>query len=102
VVRYEDMVDQPTQAFAAIARHLLMTPTDDQLARAVALTDFARLRAREEADGFKEKPATSAEPFFRQGRSGQWRERLTQEQVERIVAAHGPVMRRFGYWPSPD
>ncbi|MGO9817152.1 MAG: sulfotransferase domain-containing protein [Acidocella sp.] len=35
--------------------------------------------------------------FFRQGKSGQWRERLTPAQAERIAAAHGEVMRQLGY-----
>ena len=33
-------------------------------------------------------------------RLGQWRDVLTPEQVARIEADHGPVMRRFGYLPA--
>lgn len=100
VVRYEDMVEKPSTTFAAIAAHLLMRPSEEQLARAIEMSGFATLRTKEEAAGFKEKPETSKDLFFREGRSGQWRERLTKAQVARVVADHGPVMQRFGYLPS--
>ena len=31
------------------------------------------------------------------GKAGQWREALTPAHVSAIVAAHGPMMMRFGY-----
>jgi hypothetical protein len=37
--------------------------------------------------------------FFREGRIGQWREVLTQPQIDLIVADHREQMARFGYWP---
>lgn len=100
VVRYEDLVAEPEKHFAAIARHLLFTPTDEQLEKAIGMARFDTLKAAEEAAGFIEKPETSAEPFFRAGRPGQWRDVLTEEQVERVVSAHGPVMRKFDYLPD--
>jgi hypothetical protein len=43
-----------------------------------------------------ERPST-AERFFRIGRAGQWREALSADQVKSIIAAHAPMMMRFGY-----
>ena len=99
VVRYEDMVGKPERTFARIARHLLLKPTREQLRQAIDLTSFKRLQAKEAAAGFVEKPDTSVDPFFREGRAGQWRERLTEDQVARIVSAHRKAMRRFDYLP---
>lgn len=99
VVRYEDMVGKPNPTFARIARHVLASPSVEQLRRAIAMSDFNRLRAQEESAGFNEKPEKSVSPFFREGRAGQWREILTPEQVSRIVAAHRPLMKRFDYIP---
>ncbi len=31
------------------------------------------------------------------GRAGQWREALSADQVKAIIAAHAPMMIRFGY-----
>jgi hypothetical protein len=97
-MRYEDLVASPEENFGKVARHLMMTPDDQQLGRAIALTRFDRLRDSEAAAGFKERPH-DIDTFFREGRAGQWRERLTAEQVARVVKAHHPLMRRFGYLP---
>ncbi len=99
VVRYEDLIAKPKEYFGGVARHLLMSPTEDQLAKAIELTGFERLREKEVAAGFVERPDTTNQ-FFRAGKSGQWREKLTAEQVARIVTAHKPLMRRFGYLPE--
>jgi hypothetical protein len=99
VVRYEDMVGKPNATFARMAQHLRVKPSTEQLRRAIAMADFNRLRAQEEAAGFNEKPDKSVSPFFREGRVGQWREVLSPEQVSRVVAAHRPLMKRFDYLP---
>lgn len=99
VTRYEDLVSNPKDFFARIARHLQMSPSDEQLERAIALTRFDRLRSNEAHAGFIERPDYTAS-FFREGRVGQWRDRLTDEQIARVVKAHQPLMRRFGYLPD--
>ena len=99
VVRYEDLMADPLRSFGGVARHLLMTPTEEQVARAVELTGFERLKAKEAAAGFAERPDTTTQ-FFRAGKSGQWRDTLSDAQVARMVAAHRPLMARFGYLPE--
>lgn len=99
VTRYEDLVANPHDSFAAIARHLTLRPTDAQVERAVDLIRFDRLREKEATTGFVEKPNYS-DRFFREGRVGQWREWLSEEQIARVVKAHHPLMRRFGYLPD--
>jgi hypothetical protein len=96
VMRYEDMLERPVETFGALARHLLIAPTDAELAAAIDLSSFDRLRRQEEEAGFREKPK-GADRFFRRGQAGEWREKLTRRQVRRIVAAHGEEMSRFGY-----
>ena len=97
VMRYEDMVAAPLQAFGGLIRFLGADPPEDRLTRAVAFSDFAVLRAQEEARGFIEQPARSSGPFFRAGQVGQWKAVLTRAQAARIERDHGEVMRRFGY-----
>jgi hypothetical protein len=99
VMRYEDMLADPTRTFGGLARHLLLDPTPDQLREATELPSFERLQAQERERGFRERPEGSDGNFFREGRAGQWKEWLTQAQVDRIVRDHGEQMRRFGYLP---
>jgi hypothetical protein len=98
VMRYEDMLAEPQKTFGALARHLLFTPTDEQLADAVDRSSFEELREQEEKAGFLER-SEKAERFFRDGRAGQWKEVLTPAQIQRIVEAHKEQMERFGYLP---
>jgi len=99
VMRYEDMIADPLRTFGGLARHLLLDAQPEQLEAAIARSAFENLRAQEEQDGFRERPEQS-ERFFRDGRSGQWREVLTRHQVARIVRDHHEQMARFGYLPG--
>jgi hypothetical protein len=97
VMRYEDMVAAPLEAFGGLIRFLGADPPEGRLARAVRFSDFAVLQVQEQAQGFIEQPARSSGPFFRTGQAGQWRAVLTRAQTARIERDHGEVMRRFGY-----
>ena len=96
-MRYEDMQADPAAAFGGLIRFLGQAPSPDRLARAIAHSDFSELRRQEAAHGFVEQPKQSQDAFFRQGRSGGWREVLTAAQAARIERDHGAVMQRFGY-----
>lgn len=99
VVRYEDLLSRPLEAFGAIARLVGAGGDQENLERAIRHSSFNVLRDQEARRGFREKPA-NAEAFFRVGKAGQWREALTPDQVRRIVSAHGDQMGRFGYLPE--
>ncbi|HVY21506.1 MAG TPA: sulfotransferase domain-containing protein [Bauldia sp.] len=96
VVRYEDMLDQPTEIFGRIAAHLKQEPTEDQLAEAIELSSFDKLKQLEDKGEFRERSAR-AERFFVSGKAGSWRDKLTEEQAERVLRAHSAVMSQFGY-----
>ncbi len=96
VVRYEDLLADPIKHFTAIVEHLGQRPTREQIVEAVEESTFNKLRAAEEKGDFRER-SERAERFFRQGKAGEWREKLTAEQARRIVDAHGEQMRNFGY-----
>ena len=98
VMRYEDMLNEPEKIFGALARHLLLNPTAEELNLAIKRSSFESLRDQEGESGFKEKPE-HAERFFREGRSDQWKEVLTPQQVDAIIGAHGEQMKKFGYLP---
>ncbi len=98
VVRYEDLHEKPAETFGAVATHVQMKHSPEQLAEAIERSSFERLQALEAAHGFAER-SPKAEKFFRAGRPGEWRDVLTAEQVERVVAAHRDQMARFGYLP---
>ena len=96
VMRYEDMHSDPEKTFGNLARHMLMNPNKKQLQRAIDLSTFNTLKKQEESGGFTEKPK-AADTFFRKGTAGQWKNELSDAQINRIIATHETQMRRFGY-----
>src|SRR5260221_8422055 len=96
VVRYEDMLTKPTDTFTAIARHLRQKPTPEQIAEAIELSSFDKLKRQEEQYDFRER-SERADRFFVSGAAGGWRETLTPAQADTIAANHGEEMRKFGY-----
>jgi hypothetical protein len=96
VMRYEDMKQNPTESFTRALRFAGLAKSPEQIARALKFSDFSEMQRQEKEKGFKEKPL-KAGAFFRKGEVGSWREVLSHRQVKKIIAAHGDVMKRFGY-----
>ncbi len=96
VVRYEDMIADPVTQFTAIAHHLRQKPPAETIAEAVSLSGFENLAAAERENDFRER-SERADRFFRSGRAGEWREKLSEDQARRVVQAHHKEMRQFGY-----
>lgn len=98
LVRYEDMQTDTIAAFRYALDFVGRQVSDENIQRAVSLANFAQLKRQEEEKGFREAPRPRpGGNFFRRGEAGAWRDELTAEQVARIEAAHGPMMRRLGY-----
>lgn len=96
VVRYEDLQTDTVGTLAPVFEAIGLHCTTEQLAGAVDEARFDRLAASETRSGFNEtSPMTTT--FFRQGRSGTWRDTLTAAQVAAIEADHGDTMTMFGY-----
>ncbi|SMF09201.1 Sulfotransferase domain-containing protein [Tistlia consotensis] len=95
-LRYEDLKSDPERSFAGLVRFLGLPLDRQRFQRALRFSSFGVLRRLEEQDGFVER-SPNAERFFRQGRSGAWRELYTPAQVERLVEGCRDGMRRFGY-----
>lgn len=96
LIRYEDMLNSPLEIFASIATFAGITYTPEQLRRAIKFSEFGELQKQEARQPFRDRSRRSLR-FFRRGIAGGWRNELTTEQAQRIVASHGEVMRLLGY-----
>jgi hypothetical protein len=96
VLRYEDMAADPITAFTKVATHLRQKASPEMIAEAVEASTFETLAEEEAKRDFRER-SERAERFFRSGRTGEWREALSSEQVGRIVLAHRRAMATQGY-----
>ena len=96
VIRYEDMKAKPIETFTEIARFAGLTEDITSISQAIEYSDFRQLKKQEEQHGFHTMKLGN-KAFFREGKSGSWREYLTYDQVERIIRDHESIMKRFGY-----
>jgi hypothetical protein len=95
VMRYEDMLADTFNTFAAAVNFLGITVSNAQLEKAIAASDFKQLQQKEQENGFVER--THAESFFRKGKAGSWRDELTENQIGTILSHHRAVMDTYGY-----
>ncbi|MES2441563.1 MAG: sulfotransferase domain-containing protein [Pseudomonadota bacterium] len=96
VMRYEDMLADPGESLRAMAEHVGWEAPAGAVARAVEITRFDQLAAKEQREGFMER-APRAERFFHSGKSGTWRSLLTPAQAGVIERENREMMARFGY-----
>jgi Sulfotransferase domain len=108
LLRYEAMMADAQRAFAGAFRALGVPFAGEHLKRAVAMSSFTKVRAME--DAYSEHHGHAADPsrrervgdrawkhapgvrFTRSGQSGQWRDALKPETIERAMA----VLREAG------
>lgn len=98
VVRYEDLLERPQHTFGGVTKFLGLDPPKERLKKAIKFSSFKELSSQEAKAGFKEK-SEHAQRFFNVGKRDQWRSKLTEEQVKRIVDGHREQMERFKYVP---
>lgn len=101
LVRYEDMISDTVAALTRALRFARHPATEEDIRRAVAAADFAKLQEQEAEKGFREAPQRRpGARFFRRGEVGSWRDELTADQVRRIESDHAAMMLRLGYAPN--
>lgn len=98
VLRYEDLLADPRKAFRKVESFLNLRKDPVRLKNAIRHSSFDQLKAQERKRGFVEKHEIS-NAFFRHGRKNQWRETLSDAQVQRIIDNHRVQMERFKYIP---
>ena len=96
LIRYEDMLQAPFETFSAAAAAMGIEKRDEEIRRAIDFSSFEILREMELKGGFRERPPMAGS-FFRQGKSGSWRESLSEKQASSIIEKNESVMRNLGY-----
>jgi aryl sulfotransferase len=96
-LRYEDLLIDPERHFQRLASFLGLPDKPELIAEAVANTSFEKLRAKEETEGgFHERPS-GCERFFRSGKSGEGRKRLSDEQFHLLETSFSDTLQKYDY-----
>ena len=90
------MVSDPHATFAQAVHFLKIKATPEAFANAIDHAKIETLQAMEGTAGFSEKP-TKVARFFRKGIAGDWKNMLTEAQVNQVLQDHGETMREYGY-----
>jgi hypothetical protein len=97
VIRYEDMIGNALETFTKAASFIGLNEPEEKIRKAIKNSSFDVLKEQENLKGLSEKNSKT-KSFFRKGRMGDWKNILTKDQTDRIILAHGEVMKRFGYY----
>jgi len=100
LLRYEDLLTDATAGLRRVAELIGLDVDDQDIAHAVEASRAENMRKLEARTGdqWKGLKAGSGEgQFVRVARSGQWREKLSPEDVAAIERAFGPIMERVNY-----
>ncbi len=105
LVKYEDLIEKPKLEFKRIANYLetllKVKFTDDNISRAVELSNFDRLKKIEEKDGFIESVTNletgKKETFFNLGPGNDWRNILDTNISNTISKKFKLEMEELGY-----
>jgi hypothetical protein len=89
--RYVDLVTHTSEVLTALVEFLEMPLDKARIERAVEFSRFSRLQAEERKDGYVETAGTAQDGYFRDGRPGQWLERLTIKQAQ-LILDHDPEL----------
>lgn len=96
VIRYEDMQLNNFETFKKAVQFIGLKHTDNQIEKALQLSNFKEMQKQEKEKGFSERSPKS-NIFFRKGIIGSWKEELSELQVKKICSNHRDMMIKFGY-----
>lgn len=96
IMRYEDMLEDTYRSFTGALEFLDMKYKKEDVEGAINNSSFQHLKDFEDNDGFRERSFHSSS-FFRKGVRDDWKNVLSPSEVEKIIAQHSEMMRKFGY-----
>lgn len=95
IVRYEDLLAAPLEEIKKIASFCGLPAGQRELERAVERCSFKELRRVEQKHG-PETPG-SRKNFFREGRSGQWKDHFSENDLKEFMGEASAVLKQLGY-----
>ncbi|MEL6337645.1 MAG: sulfotransferase domain-containing protein, partial [Pseudomonadota bacterium] len=96
ILRYEDLIAAPEEAFAKLLKHIGVPVDQERLVRAVRFSAFEEVARQEATAGFIEK-SDNAERFFHAGGTGKWRGQLDEAAAAAFVEQNAKAMAARGY-----
>ena len=96
VIRYEDMLTDTYGEFKRALEFLNLDFNEDKFIKSIENSSFDNLKKTEAKDGFKERPLKT-KSFFATGKSGNWKDKLSEEQINKVIEKNKEQMIEFAY-----
>jgi hypothetical protein len=100
-IKYEDLLIKTKPVlnelinFLTITLNIKIENIEEKINNVITTTSFDVLKNKEETAGFKE--ASKSSPFFRSGKSKQWKTILNKDQIKKIEKNFSEYMIKFNY-----
>lgn len=98
LIRYEDMLEDPTRELTKVVAFTGLKVTPEQIAQAVEFSAFDNMRRIEDTKGIPYYEQKNPQMrFIRQGRSGGWKEAFSEADKAYFKEQFGGVLVKCGY-----
>ena len=97
VLRYEDMLADPTEKLCAAMEFLGVPVERERAEQTIREYTAERMRERERQTRFHERKQRRDIMFVRKAKAGDWAETFTPEDEELFSQATGDLLERLGY-----
>jgi hypothetical protein len=97
VVRYEAMQIDAAGVLRQVLEFAGVDCHQDKLLAAVEASRFNRMRSAEEQFGVHGKAGDPGERFVRKGKSGSWRQEMSECEIQILQERYGQTMQALGY-----
>lgn len=95
-IKYEDLKADAVKEFTKLVEFTELGKSKEEIVAAEEQCRFEKLKKQEEEKGFREKRNDTSSFFFK-GKTGYWKDELTDEQIKKIIKANSKMMKHFGY-----
>lgn len=96
MIRYEDLVNNTTAVLKEILMFLKVNKTIEEIENAIKKSSIDKMKEKEKL-GLWDTASANGMVFIGQGKIDQWKQKLSDEEVELFFEYAGIEMRRFDY-----
>lgn len=100
VIKYEDLLNDPYTSLENIVTHLGYDVDAERISAAINASSFEKMGKMEKEQSKDWKPVKNTDqniPFVRSGKSGGWKDLLTNDDVKKIPVYWQGLLSSFGY-----
>ena len=100
LTKYENLLSDTYTEFQRIVDFIGIESTESRLVNSIEKSSFSNMRANEKINMDKTKAFENTDlskPFVRAGRTDEWKEFMSEQDLNLIYKHFGSTMKKFGY-----